>query len=94
MELRNLIQQEINAIMQGGRIQRVNEPYQGNKPDRKTTPKKAVIQYTKDGKYIQEFPSISAANRHFSLSDKCMSKHLRGKFKTLKGFVFRYKEEL
>jgi hypothetical protein len=55
--------------------------------------KKKIVQYTLDGEFVQEFNSIAEANRFFNLSDKYMSKHLRGKTKTCVGYYFRYKEE-
>ena len=55
--------------------------------------KKKIVQYTLDGEFVREFNSIAEANRHFNLSDKYISKHLRGKSKSCAGFVFKYKRE-
>ena len=51
-----------------------------------------ILQFTKDGTYIKEFNSIADATRELGVSDKYVSKHLRGITNTCKGFIFKYKD--
>ena len=97
MELRDFIQKEINQLLsssinseQTDLILSKRSKERGiNEYNQKTS--KAIIQYSKDGTYIREFKSIAEANRYFGLSEKQISKHLRGKSKTCMGCIFKFK---
>jgi hypothetical protein len=91
MDLRNIIQQEINNLLRGVNQQPLideNEP----KAVKTHSGKRAVLQYTIDGEFVKEFESRKDAERELGVSDKYVSKHLRGKTKTCKGYIFKYKE--
>ena len=51
---------------------------------------KKIAQYTKEGKFIQDFPSIREAARQLNLDSSAISKVCRGQNKTHGGFVFKY----
>lgn len=53
---------------------------------------RAVLLYSKDDKFIREYKTIADASRDLSLDESSISKVCRGKVKSCKGFVFRYKE--
>ena len=59
--------------------------------DRTNNVTKAVVQYDKNGNYIQEFPSISSAAKALNLDSSTISKVCRGINKTHGGFIFKYK---
>ena len=54
---------------------------------------KEVIQYTKDGLAVNTFSSISEAASYISTSPSHVSECCRGKLKTLKGYIWRFKNE-
>ena len=91
MDLRNIIQQEINNLLSC-----LNEPPLTNRihiqEKKNHFGKRPIIQYTLDGNFVREFESIKEANRELGVSEKYVSKHLRGKTKTCKGFIFKHKE--
>ena len=74
--------------------------YSGNKSDlvsRSTNKRPAmtpvpVLQCDDDGTFINEFDSISQAERETSASSTCIYKVLKGEQKHAGGFVWRYKE--
>lgn len=73
---------------------RKNSPNNSQQPKIYNHPqKRKIVQYTKEGEFIREFESIAEANRYFNLSDKYISKHLRGYTKTCLGFVFKFNVE-
>ena len=55
--------------------------------------KKAVIQFSKDGKFIAEYESLSAASKATGILTSSISACCRGRPKTTKGFVWKYKDE-
>lgn len=55
------------------------------------TQSKPIAQYTKDGKFVQVWPSINEARQQLSLSH--ISEVARGHRKTCGGFVWRYIED-
>lgn len=59
--------------------------------DRTNNVIKAIVQYDKNGNYIQEFPSISSAAKTLNLDSSTISKVCRGINKTHGGFIFKYK---
>ena len=54
---------------------------------------KPILQYSKDGKFIKEWNSISDCGRALSYDISSIAKVCKGKQKTAKGFVFKYKDE-
>ena len=52
---------------------------------------KAVLQYSLDGKLLNEFPSCAEAARQLKLDKSTISKVCRGINKTHGGFIFTYK---
>lgn len=91
MDLRKIIQQEINNLLSG-----INQPPIIDQVEPKVIKtnrrKRPVIQYTLNGEFLKEFESIREANRELGVSEKYVSKHLRGITKTCKGYIFKYKE--
>ena len=53
---------------------------------------KTVVQYNEDGKAVKEYPSAKAAAKALKVNHNSMYDHLGGKFKTLKGYTFKYKK--
>lgn len=53
--------------------------------------KKPVLQFTKAGDFIQEWPSASDAGRALGCTPQTINMCLQGKTKTAKRFVWRYK---
>ena len=90
MDLRKIIQQEINNALSGINQQRFLDPVKTNVS--KNSGARRILQFTKDGTYIKEFNSIADATRELGVSDKYVSKHLRGITNTCKGFIFKYKD--
>ena len=52
---------------------------------------KTVLQYTLDGQFVREWLSAKQAEREGGFSSKCISMCCRGKLKTYKGYIWRYK---
>jgi group I intron endonuclease len=54
---------------------------------------KTVIQYTRDGVYIREFPSVKSVLELYNNSKKTghLSDHIKGIYKYYKGFIYKYK---
>jgi hypothetical protein len=91
MDLRNIIQQEINNLLSGLNKAPISDQIEISEK-KNHFGKRPIIQFTLDGDFVREFESIKEANRELGVSEKYVSKHLRGKTKTCKGFIFRYKE--
>ena len=53
---------------------------------------KPVLQFDKNNNFIQEFPSAKQAAQHVGIHHNNMYDHLKGKYKTIKGFIFKYKQ--
>lgn len=51
---------------------------------------KKVLQYTKDGQFITEYPSISEASRQTGIFDSQICNCCKGKFKSAGGFIWKY----
>ena len=51
---------------------------------------KPVKQYSIDGEFIQEFPSVAIAAKELNLDSSTISKVCRGVNKTHGGFIFKY----
>lgn len=54
---------------------------------------KTVLQFDKNGNFIKEWPSISEAARIINISTGNIVKCCKGKQKTYKGFIWKYKEK-
>ena len=52
-----------------------------------------VVQLTKDGKFVQEFPSQMEAFRKTVIYDSSICSCLKGRHKTAGGFKWEYKKE-
>jgi hypothetical protein len=52
---------------------------------------KPTIQYDKQGNFITEYPSSKIAAQSIGVHEVNMRSHLGGKYKTCKGFIFKYK---
>jgi hypothetical protein len=90
MDLRKMIQQEINNALSGIKQQLILDPVKTKVPRKSGT--RRILQFTKDGTFIKEFDSIADATRELGVSDRYVSKHLRGITNTCKGFIFKYKD--
>lgn len=52
--------------------------------------KKPIIQLTKDGQFVDEYPSIAEASETTNISRTSIVNCLKGRSKTSGGFVFKY----
>lgn len=88
-----LIQEQLNQFNQSeGNCIDIEKRFGKNINQKSKNQSKKIIQYTTEGEFVREFNSIAEANRYFNLSDKYISKHIRGRTKTCVGFVFKLKE--
>jgi hypothetical protein len=56
---------------------------------------KSVLQFTKDGEFVNEFPSAREASRQTRIDQSQISKCCRGKgYKSCGGYLWKYKEEV
>lgn len=53
---------------------------------------KPIIQYDLKGNFIKQFPSLADASRELKISPSNISHCANGKYKTCKGYVWKYKE--
>ena len=53
-----------------------------------------VLQFTKDGTFIAEYPTAKEARRQTGISDTTIGLVCKGKNKTAGGFIWRYKNEI
>lgn len=53
---------------------------------------KPVLQFTKQGEFLAEFPSASEVERQLGFSQSYISKCCLGKLKSANGFVWKYKD--
>ena len=84
----------------GTRIERVREKVRGQKRPHiseimknridESTP---VCQYTTDGVFIAEFPSLAEVSRQFAVSKQAIFNCCNGKSKTSCGYVWKYKND-
>lgn len=54
---------------------------------------KPILQYTLNGEFVREWPSISSAAKEVDGKSPQFIKVLKGKWKYYKGFVWRYKDQ-
>lgn len=52
---------------------------------------KAVLQYSLDGEFIREWPSIIEAGEGTGVNSSCISSCCKGKLKTSGGYIWRHK---
>jgi predicted GIY-YIG superfamily endonuclease len=52
---------------------------------------KPVQQFDKNGNFIKEYPSAKLAADAVKIHHNNMYDHLKGKYKTIKGYIFKYK---
>jgi predicted GIY-YIG superfamily endonuclease len=52
---------------------------------------KPVQQFDKQGNFIKEFPSAKIAASEIGIHFNNMYDHLKGRYKTIKGYIFKYK---
>ena len=50
-----------------------------------------ILQFTKSGEFIKEWPSLSEAYRQLGIAPTNICKCLKGRYKSAGGFVWRYK---
>lgn len=50
-----------------------------------------ILQFSKDGKFIKEWPSLSEAYRQLGIPQSNISACLKGRYKHAGGFVWKYK---
>lgn len=55
--------------------------------------KKRVVQYSLDGKYIKQYPSISSAAKELKKRPLLISNCINGKYKTAYGFIWKLKKK-
>jgi hypothetical protein len=53
---------------------------------------KPILQFNKDGDFIQEWNSAKEAERHYSMSNNCINSCLKEKTKTSGGYIWKYKK--
>lgn len=54
---------------------------------------KPVDQFDKEGNFIKEYPSAKIAAAEIGIHFNNMYDHLKGRYKTIKGYVFKYKNQ-
>ena len=69
----------------GTRIERIAEKNTNGKQC------KPILQYTLDGQFVREWASATQAEREGGFSSECICRCCKGKQKTHKGFIFKYK---
>jgi hypothetical protein len=52
---------------------------------------KPILQFNKDGGFIQEWNSAKEAERYYSMSNNCINSCLKEKTKTSGGYIWKYK---
>ena len=70
----------MNAPIRSGLKRRNNE-----------TQSKAVVQYTKDGQFVREYPSMSEATRLTGINVSHICQTCIGNYKSAGGYVWKYK---
>ena len=71
----------------------VDNPFKGISPFKNASqgPKKPIMQYSLDGKFIKEWDCIKAAADYYHVTKGCLSMALSKQRKTL-GFIWKYKK--
>lgn len=68
----------------------VKRPFSHILPSLKSK-QKEVIQFSKDGEELKTFPSAKDAAHYIGIHHNTMYDHLNGKYKTSRGYIFKYK---
>ena len=55
-------------------------------------PQTPVLQYSKSGEFIAEYPSIKEAERQTGCYQSHICNYCKGKYKSTRGFIWRYKK--
>ena len=55
------------------------------------TKNKTTLQYDLDGNFVKEYKSAKEAAKNMGIHEVTMRLHLGGKYKTCKGYIFKYK---
>ena len=55
---------------------------------------KPILQFTKDGEFIKEWPSMIEAERQIRIAHSSICKCCKGKSKTAGGFIWAYKNKM
>ena len=58
---------------------------------RENTPSNPVLQFSKTGEFIAEYPSLMEAERHTGCNPSHICECCKGKYKSTGGFIWRYK---
>ena len=53
-----------------------------------------ILQFTKDGRFIKEWPSMQEAGRQLGIAHQSICQCCKGRHKHVGGFVWRYKDSL
>ena len=81
-------------IRYGTRLERIaqNPNYKATR-EKCGKPKKSVLQFTKDGKLVKEYPSIMEAERQTRINSKNISQCCLGKRHSAGKYLWKFKEE-
>lgn len=55
---------------------------------------KPVLQYTKEGEFVKEWPSVKKIKRQTNMWDGSIQKCCRGEHKTAYGYIWKYKQAI
>lgn len=77
--------------MYGTRLARISIANKGKFVNRKDQ-SKTVLQFTKEGEFVAEFPSLKEVERQLGFNFGNLSNCCRGKIKHSYGYVWKYKE--
>ena len=74
---------------------KLSESHKGKYKGKDSPVSKAILMYDKEGNFIKRFDSIADANEYFGKDRNCstISHCLKGRNKTVYGYIFRYAEE-
>ena len=72
----------------GGKIVGGNEAAKEAAKEKCSIP---ILQFTKDGEFVKEWPSAYEAERQLGIAHQSICKCLKGRYKSAGGFVWRYK---
>lgn len=64
----------------------------GNSPSKIEKQSIPILQFTKSGEFIKEWPSLREASRQLGISHKNICHCLKGRHKSAGGFVWRYND--
>ena len=67
---------------------------ESKKKIRENNPSKQVLQFSKDGEFIAEYPSTREAGRRIGCNPSNICSCCKGKLKSTSGFIWKYKEAI